>query len=109
MEWGIEWASSPYHYRKGPKGRTLGLSHGRVSGGVLNAIIHRDYTSSSDSIEKIFGERIEVYNPGRLPAGLTVEKLLNDDYRSSVRNRKLADMLRKWDWWRSTVPLTVEV
>ena len=62
---------------------------------VLNAIIHRDYTSSSDSIVKIFDDRIEVYNPGRLPSGLTVEKLLKSDYRSSIRNRKLADMFKE--------------
>lgn len=31
---------------------------------VINAIIHRNYTSSSDSIVKIFDERIEIYNPG---------------------------------------------
>lgn len=62
---------------------------------VLNAIIHRDYTSSSDSIVKIFDDRIEIYNPGRLPAGLTVEKLLKGDYRSSVRNRKIADMFKE--------------
>jgi ATP-dependent DNA helicase RecG len=62
---------------------------------ILNAIIHRDYTSSSDSIVKIFDERIEIYNPGRLPAGLTVDKLLTGDYRSSVRNRKLANMFKE--------------
>ena len=44
---------------------------------------------------KIFDRAIEIYNPGRLPAGLTIEKLLNGDYRSSIRNRKLADMFKE--------------
>jgi ATP-dependent DNA helicase RecG len=44
---------------------------------------------------KIFDRAIEIYNPGRLPAGLTIEKLLNGDYRSSVCNRKVADMFKE--------------
>ncbi|MFZ2957624.1 MAG: ATP-binding protein [Candidatus Ozemobacteraceae bacterium] len=62
---------------------------------VLNSIVHRDYSSSSDSIVKIFDDRIEVYNPGKLSAGLTVEKLLKGDYRSSIRNRKIADIFKE--------------
>lgn len=62
---------------------------------VLNAIIHRDYASSSDTIVKIFDERIEIYNPGRLPSGLTIDKLLRGDYRSTLRNRKIADMFKE--------------
>jgi ATP-dependent DNA helicase RecG len=62
---------------------------------VLNAIIHRDYASSSDTIIKVFDERIEFYNPGRLPVGLTIEKLLSGNYRSTLRNRKIADMFKE--------------
>jgi len=32
---------------------------------VINMIIHRDYRSSSNSIIKIFPDRIEFYNPGK--------------------------------------------
>ena len=62
---------------------------------VLNAVIHRDYASSSDSIVKIFDERIEIYNPGKLPTFLTIEKLLAGEYRSSIRNRRIADMFKE--------------
>ena len=62
---------------------------------VLNAIIHRDYASSSDTIVKVFDERIEIYNPGRLSTGLTIEKLLSGEYRSTLRNRKIADMFKE--------------
>jgi len=40
---------------------------------VVNAIVHRDYRDASDSIVKIFDDRIEIYNPGKLPEGLSVE------------------------------------
>jgi ATP-dependent DNA helicase RecG len=62
---------------------------------VINAIVHRDYASTSDSIIKIFDDRIEVFNPGALPQGLTIEKLLTGDYVSSIRNRKIADMFKE--------------
>jgi ATP-dependent DNA helicase RecG len=62
---------------------------------VINAIVHRDYSSSSDSIVKIFDDRIEVFNPGSLSTGLTVEKLLTGDYVSVIRNRKIADIFKE--------------
>ena len=62
---------------------------------MLNAIIHRDYASSSDTIVKVFDSWIEIYNPGKLPTGLTIEKLLSGDYRSTLRNRKIADMFKE--------------
>ncbi|MCU0609307.1 MAG: putative DNA binding domain-containing protein, partial [Chitinispirillaceae bacterium] len=57
---------------------------------VINAIIHRDYRSSSDSVIKIFDDRIEIYNPGKLPEGVTVAKLLAGDYVSTPRNKQIA-------------------
>ena len=35
---------------------------------VVNMIVHRDYMSSSDSMIRIFDDRIEFFNPGRLMA-----------------------------------------
>ena len=43
---------------------------------VLNMIIHRDYTSSSDSQIKVFSDRILFFNPGSLPDSITIEQLL---------------------------------
>jgi len=34
---------------------------------VINSIIHRDYTSPSDSIIKVYDDKIEFFNPGNLP------------------------------------------
>ncbi|PIX34626.1 MAG: AAA family ATPase, partial [Bacteroidetes bacterium CG_4_8_14_3_um_filter_31_14] len=54
---------------------------------VLNMIVHRDYRSSSDSIVKVFNNKIEFYNPGRLPENITVEDLLSNNYKSTPRNK----------------------
>ena len=62
---------------------------------VVNAIVHRDYRDASDSIVKIFDDRIEVYNPGKLPEGLSVEKLLSGDYISTIRNKKVAEIFKE--------------
>ena len=40
---------------------------------VINMIVHRDYRSSSDSIVKIFDDKIEFYNPGRLPDNIILK------------------------------------
>jgi ATP-dependent DNA helicase RecG len=62
---------------------------------VVNAIVHRDYRDSSDSVIKIFEDRIEFYNPGKLPEGITIEKLLSGDYISTIRNKKIAEIFKE--------------
>jgi ATP-dependent DNA helicase RecG len=62
---------------------------------VLNMIIHRDYAKASDSIVKIFDDRIEFYNPGRLLPGLTVKNLLKGDYVSNIRNKQIAKVFKE--------------
>jgi ATP-dependent DNA helicase RecG len=61
---------------------------------VFNMIIHRDYRSSSDSIVKIFNDKIEFYNPGRLPDTISVEDLLSNSYKSTPRNKKIAEFFK---------------
>jgi ATP-dependent DNA helicase RecG len=62
---------------------------------VVNMIVHRDYADSSDSIIKIFNDRIEFFNPGRLPYDLTVGKLLAGDYVSKIRNKQIATLFKE--------------
>jgi ATP-dependent DNA helicase RecG len=62
---------------------------------LVNAIVHRDYRDSSDSVIKIFEDRIEIYNPGKLPEGITIEKLLSGDYISTIRNKKIAEIFKE--------------
>ena len=58
-------------------------------------IVHRDYRDSSDSIIKIFDDRIEFFNPGDLYDDLTVEQLESNDYESKTRNKLIALMFKE--------------
>jgi ATP-dependent DNA helicase RecG len=58
---------------------------------VLNSLIHRDYTSSSDIQIKIFDQKITFYNPGKLYGDITVEDLKVDSYTSKLRNKLIAE------------------
>ena len=62
---------------------------------IINAIIHRDYSLSSDTVIKVFDDRIEFYNPGKLPVGLSVEKLVSGEYVSTPRNKKIAEIFKE--------------
>ena len=61
---------------------------------ILNMVIHRDYRSASDSIVKVFNDKIEFYNPGRLPDTISIEDLLTNNYISTPRNKKVADFFK---------------
>jgi ATP-dependent DNA helicase RecG len=65
---------------------------------VLNMIIHRDYSKPSDSIVKIFDDRIEFFNPGLLPENITIRKLLTNDYKSVPRNKLIANICKDLGW-----------
>jgi ATP-dependent DNA helicase RecG len=58
---------------------------------LLNAVIHRDYTSPVDIQIKIFDNSIMFFNPGKLYGDLTVEKLKTDTYKSRTRNKLIAE------------------
>jgi len=46
-----------------------------VTEAIVNAVAHRDYTSNASIQVMLFKDRLEVWNPGHLPYGMTVEKL----------------------------------
>ena len=57
---------------------------------ITNAVCHRDYADSGNVVVKIFDGRLEVSNPGGLPAGMTVEDL-KQPHESKPRNKLVAD------------------
>lgn len=61
-----------------------------VTEAIVNAVIHRDYTSTGAVQVMLFRDRLEVWNPGGLPKGLTVEKL-QGRHRSMPVNPLLAN------------------
>lgn len=61
-----------------------------VTEAIVNAIAHRDYTSNGSVQVMLFKDRLEVWNPGILPIGLTVEKLAKS-HQSIPANPLLAN------------------
>ena len=62
---------------------------------VINMIVHRDYRDSSCSIVKIFDDRIEFYNPGKLFGGITIDDLVSGKYSSKTRNKLIAKAFKE--------------
>ncbi len=62
---------------------------------VINSIVHRDYSGSTTGIVKVFDDKIQIYNSGKLPHGLTVPMLLRGEYASAPRNVQVADMFKE--------------
>jgi ATP-dependent DNA helicase RecG len=58
---------------------------------VVNAIVHRDYEITSPIYVKVFDDRIEIINPGKLLSPLTPEKL-KKEHPSILRNPKIANI-----------------
>ncbi len=58
---------------------------------VTNSIVHRDYQTTSKNQIRIFDDRIEIWNPGRLPKGWSVETL-KQKHDSKPFNPLLAEM-----------------
>jgi ATP-dependent DNA helicase RecG len=58
---------------------------------ITNAVAHRDYAIEGSTIRvAIFDDRIEVYSPGGLPPGVTVD---NIEGNHVLRNRIIANLL----------------
>ena len=57
---------------------------------IVNAVAHRDYTSNASVQVMLFADRLEVWNPGELPAPLTVAELWRP-HASIPRNPLIAE------------------
>ena len=49
-----------------------------VTEAIVNAVVHRDYNSTGSVQVMLFKDRLEVWNPGRLPQGMTIKKLTGE-------------------------------
>lgn len=60
---------------------------------ITNAVIHRDYSIADDVHVRIFDNRIEVQSPGRLPAHVTPDNILDERF---ARNGAIVRLLNKF-------------
>jgi ATP-dependent DNA helicase RecG len=60
---------------------------------ITNAVLHRDYHVADDVHIRIFDNRIEVQSPGKLPAHVTVQNILNERF---ARNGAVVRILNKF-------------
>jgi ATP-dependent DNA helicase RecG len=54
---------------------------------VVNALVHRTYTTRGDIFINIYPDRMEIHSPGRLPFGVTPKNILSQSIR---RNEHLS-------------------
>lgn len=63
--------------------------------GIVNALIHRDYLLTSTDIElAVYSDRLEIVSPGRLPNGITPERMRAGT--RAARNQLLKDVMRDY-------------
>lgn len=64
---------------------------------IVNALIHRDYLLSGTDIElAVYNDRLEIISPGRLPNGITPERMRAGTRAS--RNQLLQDVMRDYHY-----------
>ena len=64
---------------------------------IVNAVAHRDYTLVGTDVEvSLYSDRLEVISPGRLPNGVTVEKM--SEGLRAARNELLKEILRDYGY-----------
>jgi len=59
---------------------------------VTNAICHRDYSQLSDIQIIIYDDFIQIWNPGFLPFGMTIDDLYDPLHTSKPRNKLIAQI-----------------
>lgn len=63
-----------------------------VAEAIVNGVAHRDYTSNGSVQVMLFADRLEVWNPGRLPQSITLS-MLREPHGSVPSNPLLAEPL----------------
>jgi ATP-dependent DNA helicase RecG len=77
---------------------------------VMNATIHRDYSSGTETYISVYPNHVEISNPGRLPAGWTADDLMKK-HDSKSPNRIIANAFYDIGYiekWGSGIGMMVE-
>lgn len=64
---------------------------------LVNAVCHRDYTIPSNTDVRIHDDRLEIWSPGGLPLGITIEDLFRP-HPSVLRNKGIGAVLYDIGW-----------
>ena len=65
--------------------------------GIVNALIHRDYLLTATDIElSIYSDRLEIVSPGRLPNGVTPERMRLGI--RATRNQLIKEVMRDYQY-----------
>ena len=59
---------------------------------LVNSLIHRNFNDPKGNEIAIYKNRIEIYNPGTFPEGLTPEDYIKSNARSHLRNPLIAEV-----------------
>ena len=81
---------SPVTYRGLTRIEKLEVPEESLREAIFNAIVHRNYAGVHTQM-KVWNDRIELWNDGILPIGLTVDKL-SQPHSSRPRNRNIANV-----------------
>jgi len=60
---------------------------------IINSFCHKDYKSSQNNTISIYSNRVEIYNPGTFPDGLSPEDFIDGSELSIKRNPLLAQLM----------------
>lgn len=60
---------------------------------ITNAVLHRDYSITTDIQIRIFDNRVEVESPGKLPGHVTIANILDTQ---AARNPKMVRLINKF-------------
>ena len=71
---------------------TYELPPDAIGEAIVNAIAHRDYYSNASVEVRLFTDRLEIWNPGKLPGNLTIDDL-RKDHPSIPNNPLVAESL----------------
>jgi len=92
------WKCLRVHYEfKGVQHKeVLEMPEAALREAVVNAVCHRNYFEEGAHVQvEIFDDRVEIFNPGGLPKGISIDEL---GTKSVTRNSLLADLLLRADY-----------
>ncbi|MBR2427562.1 MAG: putative DNA binding domain-containing protein, partial [Lentisphaeria bacterium] len=85
-----KYLTSPIHYEGLQRIEPLEIPEEALREAIFNAIIHKDYTGVHIQM-RVYNDRIELWNQGKLPEELPPEKLF-ERHSSYPRNKNIAEV-----------------